>query len=628
MEATQIKKGEYVGEYQLEKQIGNGGNSVVWSAKHKHSNEQVAIKFFNVRDQMNRYERFKDEVKVVTSELSDFLGVVPILQHDLPDDLTNSIPWYSMPKAKPYKLLAKECDFLTICNHFVSLADILARLHEMDIAHRDIKPDNLLLYRGSICFSDFGLVDFPDKTGITRSDERMGPRLILAPEMERNTPDRDSKFADVYCLAKTFWMILTGEKTGFEGQYIDDSIIGLRATAIYKDVYWKPIELLLAECTSNNPKLRLTAKQFEERLRWYLELVSDWNKLNLHQWEDIQSQLFSGPKPTAVEWTNPVSIVEILNLLASYPSLNHCFIPGGGGNDLIEAKLGYEDGSIELCFMKQTAEVVKPSRLIFESFEENDAWNYFRLESQQVERLIAGGGDEPREDFVELSEGEYVSRSNWHKGTWDGRPNEANVRYITRYSCGNFIFAPKAGPFNVIDTYEGNFNSLSAQKMRQIFEKHLQEAAPVRVMQGAQIKLFQPEFIEIGPYVLKYLTADSLNGLLIACDKLKHEEDELEKTFPDAMDRIFTIDPAALIQQRKNVIAMWNHLRDEEKGELVTIIDFARNTLGIDRWDIDKAVEMNIKSAKHHRHDYFLTLLSSRNNYIRKGLAKLRVELN
>lgn len=361
MDTSQIKKGGHVSEYRLEKQIGNGGNSVVWCAKHKQSDEAVAIKFFCVLDQMNRYERFKDEIKVVTSRLSDFPGVVPILQHDLPNDLKHSIPWYSMPRAKPYKLFVKDCDFSTLCNHFISLADTLARLHGMGIAHRDIKPD---------------------------------------------------------------------------------------------------------------------------------------------------------------------------------------------------------------------------------------------------------------------------SRSNWHKGTWVGRPNEAGVRYITRCLHGNFIFAPKAGPFNDVDTYEGNFNSMPAQEMRQIFEKHLQKAAPVRIMPSAQIKLFQPEFIEIGPYVLKYLNADSLNGLLIACDKLKHEEDEFEKSLPEAMDRIFTIDPAALKQQRENVITIWNHLRDEEKGELITIIDFARNTLGIDRWDIDKAVEMNRKSAKYHRHDYFLTLLSSRNNYIRKGLAKLRVESN
>ena len=40
--------------------------------------------------------------------------------------------------------------------HWIVLADVLQRAHEMGIAHCDVKPDNIFLHDGDVILSDWG----------------------------------------------------------------------------------------------------------------------------------------------------------------------------------------------------------------------------------------------------------------------------------------------------------------------------------------------------------------------------------------------------------------------------------------------------------------------------------------
>lgn len=67
--------------------------------------------------------------------------------------------------------------------------------------------------------ADFGLVDDPDKADITSTGEQIGAKRTIAPEMKWSSQRADGKPADVYSLAKTLWILLTGRRDSFEGQY-------------------------------------------------------------------------------------------------------------------------------------------------------------------------------------------------------------------------------------------------------------------------------------------------------------------------------------------------------------------------------------------------------------------------
>jgi serine/threonine-protein kinase len=83
--------------------------------------------------------------------------------------------------------------------------------------------------------------------------------------------------------------------------------------------------------------------------------------------------------PAHAEWTNKEDIINILSIIAERKSLNHMFYPSGGGMDLKGVESAGEPGAIYLIVGPQSAEILKPKKLCYESFGFDPEWNYFGL---------------------------------------------------------------------------------------------------------------------------------------------------------------------------------------------------------------------------------------------------------
>jgi len=82
-------------------------------------------------------------------------------------------------------------------------------LHRKLIIHRDIKPENILLFSGTPKVADFGLCLIAGLARETQTNEAVGPRYYMAPELEDGQCLDVNYQADIYSLGKLFYYILS-----------------------------------------------------------------------------------------------------------------------------------------------------------------------------------------------------------------------------------------------------------------------------------------------------------------------------------------------------------------------------------------------------------------------------------
>ena len=93
----------------------------------------------------------------------------------------------------------------------IAAAEGLKHAHDLNMVHRDIKPDNILLTsRGVVKVADFGLAKVLDEdVSMTQSGTGLGTPLYMAPEQARSAKTVDQR-SDIYALGATLYHMLTG----------------------------------------------------------------------------------------------------------------------------------------------------------------------------------------------------------------------------------------------------------------------------------------------------------------------------------------------------------------------------------------------------------------------------------
>lgn len=477
---TQFRTGRKFGNWKLTSYLGGGGNGEVWACQNSNG-ETNAIKLLkNIKSKS--YARFVDETFVMEQN-SDIRGVIPIIEKNLPKTLKEQIPFFIMPIAESSEKLLKEKSINEKVDAIIQVAETLQELHSRKIYHRDIKPANILFYNSRFGLADFGLVDYPNKKEVSLRNEEIGAKWTMAPEMRRTSSKADAAKADIYSLAKTLWIYLTGHIKGFDGQYSTESIIHLKQ--FYPKSYTSPIDNLLISCTDNDPSKRPSVDKFIYALKEWKELEEDFHERNQQQWFEIQNKLFPTSIPKRVIWEDINDIVKILKVACTYDNLNHMFMPDGGGLDLEDVRISHEEGCIELDF--QLVEIVKPKRLLFESFGYDHEWNYFRLETGELEPsgvYEVELGEEPyekthdSEEVTELYPGQYRDyyylENMQYREYDDDYEQPQNARHVTRCFRGSYVIFCKRSIYNLnSSTYDGRHNKMTTDEFRKYIQKNI-----------------------------------------------------------------------------------------------------------------------------------------------------------
>lgn len=477
-----FKKGNRFDKWALISFIASGGNGEVWKCQDNNG-LLGAIKILKKVNALP-YARFLGETKVLEDN-ADIQGIVPLIDKYLPTQIKSSIPFYVMPLAENAEKKLKGLTFEEKIDAILEISRTLQILHSRGISHRDIKPSNLLYYNSRFSLADFGLADYPSKKDISPKDQEIGAKWTMAPEMKRHSSTADGLKADIYSLAKTLWIVLTEKPKGFDGQYSPELILELRST--YKTIYTSPIDKLLADCTSQDPEARPNINDFILSLEHWKILNEDFHSRNQEQWFEVQQKLFPLGFPKRVIWEDINDIINVLKVVCSYRNLNHTFFPGSGGMDLEDIRLSHEKGCIELdC---QLIEIVKPKRLLFESFGTDPEWNFFRLELDELEpsdvhkAYVEREQDTKvyhRESVSEIYPGQYeeydiYDNRDYYKEIGYDIPETA--RHVTRWFRGTFVIFNKRSTYNMdSSTYDGRHNKMSTEEFREYIESNIEMA--------------------------------------------------------------------------------------------------------------------------------------------------------
>lgn len=225
-------KGKF-GTYKLVEDIGGGGNGRVFSVEVISAGKQLPervnfvikilkTRFCSKKEQKKREKRFEREIRTIYQIQGEMDGIIPIYDTSCFLEERGGLEWYLMPRASTYnfeEIRSTEQKLKDMRN----IGDCIVQLHKEGLVHRDIKPQNLLVYNNRVCLADFGLVRNmnEDEGHITDIHDVMGPGAIRPPEMRNivNPDDIDYQKSDVYLFAKTVWIILTGVKEGFPEEY-------------------------------------------------------------------------------------------------------------------------------------------------------------------------------------------------------------------------------------------------------------------------------------------------------------------------------------------------------------------------------------------------------------------------
>ena len=191
--------------------VGRGGNATLFGALNKQG-EKVAIKVLHPELAVSvAADRFLREIRYASK--LDHPHIARLLDSGESDYLL----WFVMPfvAGDTLRQVLRRERMLSIdraARLATEVLDALGHAHTHGLAHRDIKPDNIVCSEGGAMLVDFGIARAIATSGedrVTRSGFVVGTEEYMSPEQASGAPDIDGR-TDIYSLGVVLFESLAG----------------------------------------------------------------------------------------------------------------------------------------------------------------------------------------------------------------------------------------------------------------------------------------------------------------------------------------------------------------------------------------------------------------------------------
>ncbi|HEX5045391.1 MAG TPA: serine/threonine-protein kinase [Candidatus Polarisedimenticolaceae bacterium] len=223
----------FIGDFRLVRTLGEGGMGVVYEAEQQHPRRPVALKVIRGAQHAG-----SDTLKLFQREAQTLArlrhpGIAALYETGVTDDglhffameLVRGPTLSAWIRQRPAGPLSPEEVRLRL-SVFKKVCDAVAYAHQRGVIHRDLKPGNVLISKGSAAASfqdpvpevkvlDFGLARITDSdvqatTFVTEMGKVQGTLPYMSPEQVRGNPDEIDLRTDVYSLGVLLYEMVTG----------------------------------------------------------------------------------------------------------------------------------------------------------------------------------------------------------------------------------------------------------------------------------------------------------------------------------------------------------------------------------------------------------------------------------
>ncbi|MEM8736411.1 MAG: serine/threonine-protein kinase, partial [Planctomycetota bacterium] len=200
-----------IGNFEILGVIGTGGMGVVLKAREPALDRIVAIKILSphLASSKSARKRFAREARAAAAVIHD--NVIPI--YGVAE--WNDLPYLVMPYL-PDPSLAERIErdgplsIEATLSVGMQVARGLAAAHTQGLVHRDVKPANVLLSKGTerAVITDFGLARTADDASLTRAGVLAGTPHYMSPEQAKG--EKVDARSDLFSLGSMLYAMRTG----------------------------------------------------------------------------------------------------------------------------------------------------------------------------------------------------------------------------------------------------------------------------------------------------------------------------------------------------------------------------------------------------------------------------------
>lgn len=255
-----------IGDFTLTRYLGAGQFGEVWQAYDRVQNIDVAIKFYVSLDQKGRTEFFKEYELANSLKHNNLMPVFQLGEHEHRPYLV--MEYCARGASSSLVGALTPANENMIWQFAIEVAAGLKCLHDNEIVHMDIKPENIMIANnGRFVIADFGISTNVRATMRKQSgrNNNAGAVAYMAPEKFK-AEALIIKAGDIWALGVSIYELATG-RLPFSGQGGVMQKNGAEMPEIRSKGYSNELNFLMQKCLALNPWDRFQAKDINWELK-------------------------------------------------------------------------------------------------------------------------------------------------------------------------------------------------------------------------------------------------------------------------------------------------------------------------------------------------------------------------